>query len=232
MQFSLASPSAARARPPQLAMFTSAAAEEYAIDVAPDRACSSRAGQDAYDDDASAARKRVRGDGARRGGCESESALRLKDEATAFAEAGDFPKALPLFDSAIATAPHDAALHELRAQVLLALARPREASAAALEATRLDATCAANFLTLGRALYDCGEPHCASEAFARCLGLDADHEEAKEELDRAERLVNRADQEHEDFMRRSQASDDPQHAEVLRCKAHLALRVSSDRRAK
>ncbi|GBF88735.1 hypothetical protein Rsub_01636 [Raphidocelis subcapitata] len=108
------------------------------------------------------------------------------------AQAGDLPKALHAFGQALLHAEgEDAPLHEMRAQVLLALGRDFEAVQAAERACQLDPSFAAAWLTRARANRNLGEPQIAVECLGRLAELEPGHEALRAELPEARMLASR-----------------------------------------
>jgi tetratricopeptide (TPR) repeat protein len=122
-----------------------------------------------------------------------------KDKGNMLASGGDFSGALTAFDTAIrllqadpfkeaeaeARAHREAALHESRAQALLALERDWDAVCAAKRATEMHPAWPEAWVTQGRAQMNLGEPALAVVSFTAALGRDGGHAEAEAELARA-----------------------------------------------
>jgi len=140
-------------------------------------------------------------------GSDSESvrcSARVSSEAAkvkgnALASEGDFSGALTAFDTSIRLlqvepleesnteprAQREAVLHELQAQVLMALERDWDAVCAAKRATEMHPAWPDAWVTQGRAQMNLGEPALAKVSFATALEHNDEHAEATAELARA-----------------------------------------------
>lgn len=122
-----------------------------------------------------------------------------KDKGNTLASGGNFSGALTAFDTSIrllqaepfeeaeaeARARREAALHESRAQALLALERDWDAVCAARRATEMHPAWPDAWVTQGRAQMNLGEPTLAVASFTAALARDGGHAEAAAELARA-----------------------------------------------
>ena len=122
-----------------------------------------------------------------------------KVKGNTLASGGDFSGALTAFDTSIRLlqaepieessaeprAQREAVLHELRAQVLMALERDWDAICAVKRATEMHPAWPDAWVTQGRAQMNMGEPALAKVSFATALERDDGHIEATAELARA-----------------------------------------------
>ena len=117
----------------------------------------------------------------------------LQTQGNVYASNGEFSKALTCFDSALRLIESNniygqANLHELRAQVLLAIDEDFRAILAAKEATNLRPDWGDGWLTLGRAQLNLGEPSMAIESFEKVLKIDPNNIEAQEDYQNAKQV--------------------------------------------
>ena len=176
-------------------------------------------------------------------GGELESAAqrvaRLREAGNSLAEDGRFDAALAKWDEAVAApgGATDAALHELRAQALLALERDFDAVGAAERAVALAPLAAEYKLTLGRALRCFGELEAAAAAMRAALALS--REQAVTEEVTAELAETETDIDHSKARlgaiaaaaaaeAAGNALTPEQQAEVRRCKENLGLRAGPE----
>uniref|UniRef100_A0A7S0WSP5 Uncharacterized protein n=1 Tax=Chlamydomonas leiostraca TaxID=1034604 RepID=A0A7S0WSP5_9CHLO len=121
------------------------------------------------------------------------SAAELKALGQSKAEAGAWEEALRAWQQAIASNPPPlelAALHELRAQVLMeAGSRDWEAIREAQRSVELAPHYAPALLTLARAQLNYGEPQLALNSYSRLLAVQPENEEARSELDNCRMLA-------------------------------------------
>lgn len=162
----------------------------------------------------------------------------LKQQGNTLAETGDFATALAKFSSACLMDAGDYTLHELKAQVLLQMARPFEAINAASQCVSLQPGWAEGWLTLARAQADFGELDLAMASIHTAAGLGPENAEISEELDRISRL-QRELHTHRSALRStehltqegrtpatvSNDDDDPDSQEVARCLYNLSSRA-------
>ncbi|XP_037073740.1 tetratricopeptide repeat protein 33-like, partial [Pollicipes pollicipes] len=121
-----------------------------------------------------------------------EQAAALREQGVALAELDRFWEALRLWDEALALAPADAELHEMRAQALLRQHELQPALEAAACAVRLRPRWWPAQQTLGRALLGLGELGLARRAFSVAMRLQPDTELWREDLLWSCRLLERA----------------------------------------
>lgn len=161
---------------------------------------------------------------ANRDGAADRSAAECLDDGCTLAEAGRFGAALQLFDEALALDEKttDAArVHELRAQALLGLDRCFEAVVAAEAALARKPDWADAHRTRARALLNFGEVEGAAAGFRRAAACAPDDLELKDEMNAAVELEDQLREARRERMAQADAADDPDVAEVNRCKAAL-----------